>query len=139
MAQIEIDNDKIDFMVRPQKSGPNQQGLRAPVIDVQLKATSSPNYSNSHFNFDLDVDSYNSLVGEDRHLPPFLFVVVVPTSQHDWIVASENELALRHQGFWFPMSGLQVSTNAKTERVKIPLSNRLSPRAVAVILDGVQR
>ena len=139
VQEPDIDNDKVYFTLRPQKRGPNKNGVRAPLVDVQLKSTTKLKFDGTDFLYDLDVDTYNDLADVARMAPCYLFVLTLPKKQSDWVNASAEQLGLRHQVLWYPMTGVESSSNSETQRVRIPKANRLTPDAVNQIVEEVSR
>jgi hypothetical protein len=63
-------------------------------------------------------------------VPRILVVVLVPENLVDWLVQSEDELSMRHCGYWVSLRGQPETVNATTVTVELPRSNQFTVEAV---------
>jgi hypothetical protein len=100
-------------------------------IDVQLKATteSQVEFGQHALRYDLAVRNYNDMVqrANDGHvIPLFLGLVILPNDATTWLSVAESELTFRRCAYmWRPRLGERKSRNRRTQRISIPLSNRM--------------
>ena len=99
-------------------------------IEVQLKATCEDQVEldGDVLKYDLKVRNYNDLVRRRDGLVPLVLVLfVLPIDRESWLAIADSELTLRRCGYiWRPDELDELSPNAATERITIPLGNRLS-------------
>lgn len=115
-----MDADGVDYTVF--ERGTRGQ-MRSPRVDVQLKTTQlGPD--GSALVVDLPVKNYNELRAYGYQTPRILVVVVVPSDPQDWIVATEDQLAMKRCGYWQSLRGQPDTTNTATVRVQIPRTNQ---------------
>lgn len=108
--------------------------------DWQLKGTSSPDWSSDKKTlfFDLDVRTYNLFIG-DRNSSGYLGVVVVPDDDAKWAAVSDNELLLRHCGYWQKITGLSATENTATVRIHLPIEQKLNVIQIRQIMSSERK
>lgn len=122
-----IDMDTVDATVRA-------GGGRRPVFDVQLKATSSPEWHGDGLHYRLDRRDYNNL-REPRTLRTILVVLELPKNEADWAECTSESLILRRCAWWESLEGAdEISAGSKT--VIIPERQRFD---LDVLRDIVAR
>jgi hypothetical protein len=129
-----FDSDGVDITLLARGPG---GVVRSPRLDVQLKATAEP-IQDDPFPFALDVKNYNELRSEDLQVPRILVVVVVPSEPGMWVSASEQELILRHCGYWSSFRGWAPTENTSTLRVRIPRSSCFHVSQVQEIMGRIR-
>jgi hypothetical protein len=109
---------------------PGRAGTRRfPVIEAQVKCTSSPDIHEEHIRYPLKVKNYNWLAGRDYEIPRFLFVVLAPSDPFVWSDASQDRLLVRHAAFWMCLHDhdlLEDRPNTGTRTVHVPRANLLT-------------
>jgi hypothetical protein len=104
-------------------------------IDFQVKGTSVTDLSGSSVVYDLNARNYNLIVSRTPPATPFyLFLVCFDMGGDQWVVEEESPLALGATGFWWTASGLPTP-NARTQRILIPVTNRLTSTAIRDMLS----
>lgn len=98
-------------------------------VDIQLKATAVPHYRDDVLLFDLDVSTYNKL-RTDRNSPGYLVVTVLPGDRARWVSHLQTQISVRHVAYWLEITGMPVTTNHASVRISIPLTNRVTERAL---------
>lgn len=123
-AQRDRDRVGVDW----QLGHPGRPGThRFPVIEAQVKCTSSPLLREDHIAFDLEVQHYNQLAGQDYNIPRFLFLVWAPTDPFTWSHASAERMLLRKSAYWVCLHDKDlVDETQNTRRVHIPRTNLLT-------------
>ena len=125
----DVDDDSIDIGLGVSENS------RAR-LEIQLKCTSSAiDDSKSDFPFDLPLKNYNDLRAE-AIVPRLLVVVCVPKDVGEWTQQTEQELCLRHCGYWHSLAGEPASKNTETVRVHISRENIFS---VDFLKNAMQR
>ena len=90
---------------------------RQPQIAFQAKATSRDVLRGDRLVFPLSLKSSNDL-RLDTWTPRLL--MLLPTREEEWLVHSEDELRLRHCGYWLSLPGIPATANTSTVSVSIP-------------------
>lgn len=85
----------------------------------------------------MEIKNYDDLRTEDLLVPRILIVVMVPQAVSEWLRHSEEELALRHCGYWVSLRGEPPVQNRETITVSLPRSQQLTPEAVQQIMKRI--
>lgn len=126
---FDIDDDSIDLGI-----GINDKGRTR--LEIQLKCTGEPvDMTQETFPFDLKLKNYNDLRVESL-VPRLLVVVCVPEDINTWTKQTEQELCLRHCGYWLSLVGMPDVTNKTKVRIQIPRNNIFS---VKFLKNAMQR
>ena len=133
-ANRAVDSDGVDLTLMERGNG---GVVRSPRLDLQLKATAQL-VTDDPFPFDLDIKNYNELRSETFQVPRILVVVVVPTERASWVTATEQELTVRHCGYWLSLRGGAATANAATVRVRIPRSSCFHVADIKAIMTRIQ-
>ena len=110
---------------------------RFPRLDLQLKCTARKLLREDGLRFPLKRKNYDELRGEGFLVPRILVVVTVPVQVPDWLLQSEEELALRHCGYWLSLREAPEKRTGTSVTVRIPRENILSIEALARIMKGI--
>src|SRR5688500_12997808 len=94
---------------------------RQPIVAFQAKATTQNVGRGTDIRFPLPVKNYNDLRANVLW-PRFLIVVFLPADEVEWLAHSEEELRMRHCGYWVSLAGQPDTTNRRTVSVRIPRS-----------------
>jgi len=125
---------KIDWNL----AAPGVEGTRkCPMLGVQLRSVGRDRHSGDHLPFDLDVDTYNCLRGDEWSVPRILVVVMVPKRIERWLRHTESELALRRCAYWVSLRTAAPTTNTTTVRVQVPRAQVLSPAQLEQIMQTI--
>jgi hypothetical protein len=130
----DFDSDGIDIEIMSKGPGGN---VRSPRLGLQVKATEHP-IKDDPFSFPLVMKNYEELRSEQLQVPRILVVVIVPKDISEWVLASEQELVLRHCGYWLNLKGKQASNNAEIVSVKIPRSNCFHVTQLQTLMDCIR-
>ncbi len=130
----EPDIDKSDWGIA--SPGPKRT-VRSPKVEAQLKCTSRDVLHADHLAFPIDIATYDNLRDPDHMVPRILVVVVVPDDVQNWLVHSEDNLALRHCGYWFSVRGLPPSDNNDSVTLHIPRNQQFTADALTDILERI--
>ena len=110
-----VDRDSVDGILI------SDFGLR-PRIDFQAKATARDIARDGNVAYPLPVKNYDDLRADTRN-PRILIVVLIPDHEDEWLRQSNDELCLRHCGYWLSLAGRPSVANTGSVTVHIPLSN----------------
>jgi hypothetical protein len=107
-------------------------------VEFQLKGTSVARVSRESIGFDLAVRNYNLIVSrKEMATPYYLFLVCFGPDVEEWADVGTDALRLNASAYWWRQAG-PGSENARSVRIEIPASNRLTPRTVADMLRRSQ-
>ena len=113
-----MDNDSVDLTIAAH--GRNGT-VRSPRLDIQLKCTANAELKEEEsFPFPLPIKNYNDLRGDDFMVPRLLVVVRVPDDLSLWTEATEDQLLLRHCGYWVSLRDAPLIENTTNKTVTIP-------------------
>ena len=107
-------------------------------VEFQLKATAVPKVDEEAIAFDLDVPTYNKLRDPVRSAPGYLVVMHLPETPEAWLTHASEALLIRHCVYWYAMGGLPATTNATTQRVKVPIANLLDVPSLRAIMQAAR-
>jgi len=118
VARPAPDTDSVDWTLSA-----GGELARRPKLDLQLKATAQDVLGETHLTFRLSKKNYDDLRDDLLMVPRVLLVVVVPDDASNWLVQTEETLAMSHCGYWMSLAGLPESTR-ETVTVHVPRENR---------------
>lgn len=133
-ANRPFDGDGVDLTLLARGPG---GAVRSPRLDLQLKATARPPLADP-FPFDLDVKNYEELRSQLLQVPRILVVVVVPEDPATWVSATEQELTVRHCGYWKSLRGFAGTNNTAAVRVQMPRAAKFHVAELQSIMNRVQ-
>ncbi len=123
------DDDSIDATVRT-------RGSNRPVFDVQLKATSSPEWHADGLHFQLKRKNYDDLK-DDRTLKIILVVLELPAASEEWVDCSAERLIIRRCAWWEWLWGYpEIERDSRV--VVIPESQRFDLNAMFLLMDRIR-
>ena len=112
-------------------------GTMNPQFDVQLKATAVPDRKEDGFHFRLPANNYAHLAEPERTSPILLVVLELPSCEEDWLICTEQELALRRCAWWASLRGAEP-TDQQTITIIIPNDQRLAPDTLRELMERVR-
>ena len=128
------DVDKTDWVI----AAAGAKGtVRSPKVEVQLKCTSRNVLRDDHVALPIDIETYDNLRDPAHMIPKILAVILVPEKVQDWLMHSEENLALRHCGYWVSLCGRPESDHVASVIVRIPRSQQLTAEELTGILDRI--
>lgn len=104
-------------------------------IDFQLKATSRPRVISGCLIHDLDVRTYDLLRSKNRSAGTALSLVVVGGDTSSWHDMDDSKTTLACAAYYLPLMGMPESANKQTVRLRVPLSNLLTPGAMRDLME----
>lgn len=96
---------------------------RRPRIDFQAKATSRDVLKADQVTFALSRKNYDELRIETI-TPRLLIVILMPSEEGNWLSHSEDELILRHCGYWVSLRGEPLVDNETSVTIYLPRAQR---------------
>jgi len=83
----------------------------SPKVELQLKCTGRDMMDGDEIKYPLKMKNYDDLRAENYQVPRILVVVMVPKESAEWLVHSEEQLAMRHCGYWVSLRGMAQVPN----------------------------
>jgi hypothetical protein len=118
LLESSVDLDSVDGMLR------SATGAR-PRIEFQAKGSTQSLLKADHIAYPLSRKNYDEL-RPATIIPRFLFVVLLPDDEMAWLSHSEDELALRHCGYWLSLRGFRQVDNEQSVTVHLPRAQQLT-------------
>lgn len=109
-------------------------------LSFQLKASTLWQLDPTHVIYDLEVKTYNDLIlrrSIKTATPCILILLALPADSTDWLICDESELRLQGTCYWEYLSG-NPSTNRSSIRIRIPRSQRLTPKSLLTLMQNVK-
>lgn len=128
----EPDDDSVDWGI----AAGSAETPRRPRVEVQLKCTARQLLTEDSVRFPLEIKNYNDLRLETI-VPRILMVVLVPDDVESWLEQTEEQLALRHCGYWSSLAGQPETDNMTSVTVSLPRSQRFSPDGLRAMMQRV--
>ena len=130
------DDDSIDIMLKKVFCRADNSKYNAQ-ISVQLKSTSS-DYKEQAENYSYSLKKKNY---DDLRMPatvkPYLFLLILPEDDSDWVTHSIEELVIKKCMFWLDLKDLPDNDNTSSVTVYFPKSNYVSSETLDKILRNV--
>ena len=111
---------------------------RRPRVDFQAKATSRDLARGDSITFPLPIKNYDDLRADTR-TPRLLIVVMMPDDESEWLRQSNDELCLRHCGYWLSLANMLSVGNTDNVTVQIPLANIFSSSQLTDLMGKAER
>jgi hypothetical protein len=132
-SRLDFDQDSVDLLIA---SVGSRGTSRSPRLEIQAKCTSQNLASDETIAFPLPIKNYDDL-RSDVLVPRILIIVTVPDDIGDWIDQSEQQLIIRHCGYWVSLKGRPDTDNTECITVQVPRSQIFSPNALRSIMSAV--
>lgn len=131
----EVDDDSINLGL----AATGGHGLyRSPRLELQLKCTAQSVLDEECLRFPLKIKNYNDLRLQNFLVPRILIVVTVPDRIEDWVLQSEQELAMRHCGYWISIRGMDESANSETVTIAIPRGQQFTVECLTSMMQRIR-
>lgn len=105
----------------------------------QAKCTAQNLLKNGAIAFPRPLKNYNALRKTKLGVPGILVVHLVPPDQQNWVLHSEDEMAVRQRSYWLSLKGMPVTTNVESVIVQIPKTNVFNPAALLDIMERLEK
>jgi hypothetical protein len=126
----DVDDDSVDLGIAAR--GRIGQ-MFSPRLELQLKCTSAAVLADEHLAFPLKRKNYDDLRVEETAVPRLLVVVRVPEEELAWLAQAEDEMILRHCGYWLALRGRPETTNETSVTVHLPRNQLLTVNALQAL------
>lgn len=121
----ELDRDSIDLTVHSRTSS-------FAAVGFQLKATSSPDWSDEVLRFQLGAKNFNDLEAS-RQTPALLAVMVLPPEPSEWMTVGDSQLTMRRGVWWVSLRGFGP-TSQGSRQVSLPKANLLTVESLRELI-----
>lgn len=130
VLEPQVDRGSVDgFLVGPARG--------RDLIRFQAKATEQDVMRDDRLHFPLSIHDYDNL--QTAMFPFVLIVVLVPDDETQWLTQTNDELCLRHCGYWMSLAGRPAVSNTNSVTVHIPAANVFGSRGLTDLMDKVAR
>ena len=130
VLEPQVDRGSVDgYLVGPARS--------RDLIRFQAKATEQDVMRDDRLHFPLSKRDYDNL--RTALFPFVLIVVLVPDDETRWLTQTEDELCLRHCGYWMSLAGRPEVSNTNSVTVHIPTANVFGSSGLTDLMDKVAR
>jgi len=127
------DNEGIDARIR--FLGDCGGLLTDVALEIQLKATrQKPPERDGVFSYDLTLKHYDKLRKNKTECQLLLVVLFLPEDPNEWLLCTDDELALRKCAYWVSLRGATPSLNKTSETVYIQRKNSLSVESLKELI-----
>ncbi len=132
----EVDDDSVDLALAA--SG-DIGTIRSPRLDLQIKCSSRDLLGADSLSFPLLLKNYDDLRPLDVMVPRILVVVLVPNRIEDWLEHSEEQMVMKHCGYWMSLRGREASNNVESITVHLPRNNAFTVQGLQEIMTRIGR
>ena len=130
------DDDSVDVILKKVYLRSDNSKYNAQ-ISVQLKSTSSGYIDNAfYFSYPLKKKNYDDL-RMPATIKPFLFILILPENETDWVLHNVEELILKKCMYWLDLKELPDCGNVSSVTVNFQKSNYISPETLDTILKNI--
>jgi len=134
VSEPTVDDDSIDLLFQRRGGG----GIvRSPRVEAQVKCSEVAQLNDQHLAFPLPLKNYEELRPTDVLVPRILIVVTVPDNLDDWLLHSEDELAVRRCGYWLSLRGSPQVPNGTNVTVHLPRINHFNAPQLQAIMQRI--
>lgn len=131
----QVDDDSVDWGIGARGG---RGTIRSPRMELQLKSTSRDIVREDHVAFPLEMKNYDELRFQDYQVPRILVVVILPEEVQDWISQSEQEMLIRHCGYWLSLRGEPEVSNQETITVHLPRDQQFTVDALTDMMRRIE-
>jgi hypothetical protein len=114
------------------------ESRRLTLLDLQVKCTSRDVLTNDEIRYPLPIKNYEELRYNEHSVPRILVVVVVPDHSEEWLHQSQEELCLKHCGYWVSLRGQPATQNQETLTVYLPRENIFTVDALKNMMQCIK-
>lgn len=130
----EVDDDSVDLGIAARGYFGR---VRSPRLELQLKSSSRDIIDDNVIRYPLKLKNYNDLRMIDFATPRILVVMLMPDDIGDWLQQSQQELCMKHCGYWISLQGMPETINAATVTITIPRTSVFTVTALTSIMQGI--
>lgn len=131
----DVDNDSIDIGFASRSTAGK---YKKPRLDAQLKSSTVPiDRARGDFPLQIKLKNYDDLRVDHCIIPRILIVVVLPDVPTNWCQHNEDELAMRHCGYWVSLRGSSEAGAQVRPTVRVPRFQVFSPEGLRALMSRV--
>jgi hypothetical protein len=130
----EVDDDSVDWGIA---AGRTAETPKRPRVELQLKCSARDILADDQVRYPLKIKNYDDLRTQELLVPRILVVVLVPRDTMEWLRHSEDELALRHCGYWVSLRGQPAVQNRETITSYLPRLQQFTADALKGIMQRI--
>lgn len=134
LAKPDPDDDSIDWIIAARGAAGTP---RRPRLEVQLKCSARDILRKTLLHFPLAMKNYDDLRDTECYTPRILVVITVPDSPDDWLAQTEEELAMRHCGYWVSLRGKPEKENTTAVTIRLPRSQLFTPDTLRRMMQRI--
>ena len=135
-ATTPLDQVGVDVTITAVPETPESR--RLTLLDLQVKCTSRDVLTDGEIRYPLPVKNYEELRYEEHSVSRILVVVVVPDNLDEWLHQSQEELCLKHCGYWVSLRGQRTTQNQGTITVYLPRENVFTVDALKSMMQRIK-
>lgn len=108
-------------------------------VKVQLKATiKKPAFIKDCYSYNLlGIDRYDDLRSDALATPRILVVLYLPAVRGGWLTQTDDALSLRNCAYWVSLRGAGPSSNATSQTVYLPRSQRFDVAGLLGLMGSI--
>ena len=133
-----MDEDSVDVLIGARGSVHNSAVIRSSRIEVQVKATSSPQLRTNALTFRLKRKNYEELRANTL-IPRLLLILVLPKNPTEWIETNEECMISRWCAYWVSPLGMAATSNTSNISVRLPRSQQFNVEQLQGLMRRVSR
>jgi hypothetical protein len=110
-------------------------------LDFQAKASVDWYIDKNNVVYDLEKKNYNDLVSRasvERAVPFYLILLCLPRDDSLWANFSADGLVIKKCAYFARPAGIAATDENGTKRVRIAISDALTPQNLVRLLDGIK-
>lgn len=107
-----------------------------PEINIQLKATSSPNYKDDVIRYSLPIKNYNELRCQSYSCR-LLVLIVIPKVKNYLFKRQPKGIIIFGKAYWANLKGMPESGNKKEIKISIPTRNAFTPKILFKMMHNL--
>ena len=130
----EPDTDSVDWGIA---AVGGKGTTRSPKVELQLKCTAKGLMDDNEIRYPLKMKNYDELRAENYQVPRILVVVVIPEQLGEWLAQSEDELAMRHCGYWMSLRSRPQVDNEGTVTIRVARVQQFTVDALRQMMDRI--
>ena len=101
-----------------------------PILECQLKSTTTSTMRNGKIIYDMEVNAYNKLVSVDGRI---LLLYCMPDNINHWLEVNEEKLVLKTCCYWDYIAG-DWSNNRSKKRIFVPNNQLFTPESAIELM-----
>ena len=106
-------------------------------LEIQLKSTAdASNIKDAHVSASMSAARYNYFRTPNPTIPKIVVILALPSVVDDWLLASHDELLIRHCCYWVNLAGEPAISTASTT-VHAPRANIFDDHALCAMMERV--